>query len=395
MRRVPELDALRGIAAVVIVVFHLRFTNRYPVLGTAVDLFFVLSGYLITTIILETYQTENFLKNFYMRRALRIWPIYYLTFPIFLVVNRLLPQPHPLDGLPYYLTYTQFIQGYWFGELPRFSLIYRHTWTLAIEEQFYLFWPLLVRALGRRYLPALILPLVVLPTVMRSCGFIGHMLLTRCDGLALGALLAVLLLDRRRVDRWRPAFQAAFGLVIVLAMSYPAWAPALWRAAVAAWPGHPWHMTLPSVDTLRICVLYFGVVGTVLCTSGAPWLAVLRDGRLQYLGRISYGLYLYHPLVFTIVMLAHFRLGLRASVWIDLFKLAACLGVSAASWRFVEKPILALKDRFAYRRSSPLDRNEMALIDQARPNRRTIAQRARMKAAPVWARTRLGRVHRR
>ena len=75
---------------------------------------------------------------------MRIWPIYYLMFPALFVINPLLPHPQPLDGLPYYLTYTQFIQGYWSGTLPPFSLLFRHTWTLAIEEQFYVFWPLLV-----------------------------------------------------------------------------------------------------------------------------------------------------------------------------------------------------------------------------------------------------------
>ena len=146
--RIPELDAVRGLAAVAIVLFHWRF--HWPFLRTAVDLFFVLSGFLITSILLRTGESPHAFRTFYARRALRIFPIYYLTFAIFLAINPFAPRPHPIAALPYFLTYTQFIQGYWGQTIPPFSRAFGHTWTLAIEEQFYLFWPLVAWAVGRR-----------------------------------------------------------------------------------------------------------------------------------------------------------------------------------------------------------------------------------------------------
>jgi peptidoglycan/LPS O-acetylase OafA/YrhL len=336
MRRIPELDALRGIAAVVIILFHWRF--HFPLLRTAVDLFFVLSGYLITTILLETAGTEHALRTFYARRALRILPIYYLWFLIFLAINRFLPRPHPLDGLPYFLTYTQFIQGYWGASYPPFSRAFGHTWTLAIEEQFYLFWPLVVRAVGRRGLLILGLPLLAMPTALRFAGLEPYLLLTRCDGLVLGALLAAILADRGRLERHRSAFGIALAVVALVA--------ALPLASLA--PGPAWGRLASSLWLGRIAVVYACVVGLIVVYAGCPALRPLRARRLGAIGQMSYGLYLYHPLVFLLVGMAHDALGFHHPVRMDLVKLAVAFGVAWLSWRHVERPILALKGRFSY-----------------------------------------------
>ena len=110
---------------------------------TAVDLFFVISGYLITTILLRGRSTPGALANFYARRSLRIWPIYYLALAAFLVANALIGHPYPTDGLPYYLTYTQNVPRYWGGVVPPFCKAFAHCWSLSVEEQFYLIWPAL------------------------------------------------------------------------------------------------------------------------------------------------------------------------------------------------------------------------------------------------------------
>jgi peptidoglycan/LPS O-acetylase OafA/YrhL len=355
MRRVPELDALRGIAAITIVMFHLRYMLSYPLLGTAVDLFFVLSGYLITTILLdgEGAAAGPFLRAFYARRALRIWPIYYLTLAALLAVNRWLPWPHPTAAWPFFATYTQFVQGYWAGPFPAFSRHFEHTWTLAIEEQFYLVWPLLVRWSGRRRLGWLIVPLLVTPIVLRSRGMFHHLLLTRCDGLAWGAVLALLLRDGDRVRLRVTAYRLGFAAVIGAAVSFAAWRRPFLIALMPLAPSWPWLKIAESLSIARMAAFHFGVVGLVACLAGSPWVRPLRRRPLVFLGQISYGLYLYHPFVFVTVAVAHRALGLKGSVWIDAGKVALCLALASLSWWLVERPLLALKDRFRYREIEP------------------------------------------
>lgn len=336
MRRIPELDAVRGIAAVAILLFHWRF--HVPFLKTAVDLFFVLSGYLITAILLETVRTRHGLRTFYARRALRILPIYYLAFLVFLGINRFSPRPHPLDALPYFLTYTQYIQGYWGGAYPPFSRSFGHTWTLAIEEQFYLFWPLVVRATGRKGVLILGLPLLAMPVALRCAGLGPYLLLTRCDGLVLGALLAAILVDRGHVERHRPAFGIVLALV-ALAASAP-------MASLAA--GSSWERLAAGVWLGRIAVIYACVIGLIVVYAGHPALRPLRARWLGEIGKLSYGLYLYHTPVFVLVAEVHHALGLHVPMRMDLVKLAATFGVAWLSWRTIEQPILALKARFSY-----------------------------------------------
>src|SRR5262249_27226545 len=141
----------------------------------------------------------------------------------------------------------------------------------------------------------------------------------------------------------------AFALVTLLALGYAGWRIPIIGSMRTTWPDQPWHMILPSVNTLRLAILYFGVVGLLLCYTGHSLLKPLRDRRLCYLGQISYGLYLYHPLVFTAGTLLHVSWGLNGSWWLDALKLAALIGVAALSWTYIERPILSLRDRFAER----------------------------------------------
>ena len=200
MRRILELDALRGIFALTIVLAHIGLMVDSPWVFTTVDLFFVLSGYFITTNVLKNRRTPGFLGVFFTRRALRIWPAYYLALAVCLVLNRSLKWDARPDAWPQYLTFTQNLQAYWKVPLPSFSGMFVHTWTLAIEEQFYLLWPVLLCRAGRRTLLGVILTFAALPTVGRALGYSPYLLLTRCDGLALGALLASLTCD---ADRFR------------------------------------------------------------------------------------------------------------------------------------------------------------------------------------------------
>ncbi len=381
MRRMPELDALRGIAAVVIMLYHLRFMNRFPVLGSAVDLFFVLSGYLITTIILNYSSSSNFFHAFYARRTLRIWPAYFLALGLCLAINPLLPHPEPLDGLPYFLTYTQFTPRYWGAEPPAFSRLFLHSWTLAIEEQFYLLWPILAFRRGRRTVVLLALPFVIVPLILRARGLFPNLLLTRCDGLALGAILAGVLHGSERAPERIRSLRWVFAAIGLAALSEPFWRGLVLAPLQARWPGLTWHLVLYSVETSRVTLFHFALVGFVVCMAGHPLLALLRRRRLVALGTISYGIYLYHLLVFAAVTLVHVHLGIKGSIWIDMGKIAASIGVAALSWKYVERPILAYKDRFLYRIVEP-ESGDVVRIDRPittgtpHPARRTVRDRA-------------------
>ena len=348
MRRINELDALRGIAAIVIVVFHMRFLDAYPAMGTAVDLFFVLSGYLITTIILEQGRTSGFFATFYARRALRIWPIYYLALFACVAVNPLLGRREPLDGFWSYFAYLQHLPGYWHAETAPFSRLFLHTWTLAIEEQFYLLWPVVVVALGRKRLLWGVVPLLIVPTVMRAHGYDRHMLFTRSDSLAMGALLAGLFLNRARIEANRSRFRRVFvGIGIAALIARQVAGPLLARLDPV--PGGTWSVWTFALATAEMNMLYFAIVGVVLLDHGHRRLRWLRSPALVHAGTISYGIYLYHPFVLVFVPMIHKAMGIKGSPWMDVGKLAICILVAEVSWRLIEKPLLGFKDRLPYR----------------------------------------------
>src|SRR5262249_22627254 len=158
---------------------------------TGVDLFFVLSGYLITGIILRHGAQSGFLVKFYMRRGLRIWPIYYIALAVLVCLIMRMPEPLSLRSLPYYLTYTQHFPLYWRNAAPTLAP-FDHTWTLALEEQFYIIWPALVLLAGRKRVVPLCIGVIALAVMAREGGYLAwsafseRTLLGRCDGFALG-----------------------------------------------------------------------------------------------------------------------------------------------------------------------------------------------------------------
>lgn len=347
MRRVPELDSLRAFAAAIVLLFHLR-PPTFAFGSTGVDLFFVLSGYLITTIILRAHGTRRFVLNFYARRGLRIWPIYYLTLFVLLAINPRLPRPEPIAGLPYYLTYTQNVQYYRFREPPPFIECFRHTWTLALEEQFYLIWPGLAILAGRRLI-GLCVAVILIALMARAGGYFSFggynqmILLGRSDGFALGGLLAALLADRDRLAQHLGRFRLGFGLLTLAAGSYIAWG--IIRHTQIGFLGLP-TPSWPASTIFAVNLFYFALIGLVVLFAGGPALAPLRLGVLAYLGRISYGIYMYHYPVYWFLDGGRFRYD-RPIGW-AILKIAVTLALAVASWHLVERPILALKDRFRY-----------------------------------------------
>ncbi len=218
-----------------------------------------------------------------------------------------------------------------------------HTWSLAIEEQFYLIWPLLVCLVGRRGVVPLSLALSFASVWARAHGFHWWLLLARGDGLALGSLLAVLLSTRGRETRRPTMLRWSFGTASVAAMALPD--RAFSRGGISALDMPMW----PASTVLVVNLFGFGLVGLVVCLQGHPALRPLRRRWLVKTGQLSYGLYMYH---YVILLLSddfaqRFGLGGRP-FWRQALTAVAIYALAALSWRYVERPCLRLKDRFSY-----------------------------------------------
>ena len=344
-RYLPELQGLRGLAVLGVVVYHchplLVSTALYgaSLWGWAgVNLFFVLSGFLITTILLESREPASrgrthYFRNFYARRALRIWPVYLLllavcySVPAWFLGDTLAHQAHWRTLAAYAL----FLQNLRHTPLPG---TLGPTWSLAIEEQYYLLWAPLVWLLGARraVLSAALGLLLVASPVLRLAH--PHWLtsthtLIHLDGIALGSLLAVALLTLRlRQGTW-----LGIGLLA---------AAAGWLAAATIAGGTAF------LDS-ALALLFAGVVLVAIAAGGAQWLSPLRRGPLAFYGTISYGLYMTHILVFVYFGSFSVRLalmGAAGNLIIVLLRVAASTLVATALWYGFESQILKLKARF-------------------------------------------------
>ncbi|HZI81248.1 MAG TPA: acyltransferase [Vicinamibacterales bacterium] len=334
---IPELDAFRGLAALGVVFFH-AFPSVFFLGWSFVDLFFVLSGYLITSVILRYREHEAFFTAFYWRRALRIWPVYYVVFAGVLAANAVSSLGYPTEAWWQYATFTQYVQRYWLAAPPPFVSAFSPSWSVAVEEQFYVVWPVVLRWLGPRRVLPLAVFLVAMGVAGRWAGWHHDLLLSRPDGLVFGSLLAICLVTRSTVTDRRLCH--AFG-----------WGGAAAAAAVAVmgivfW-GNPEPQWRPVSFTI-VAAFYACGVGLAVVRSGHPWLRPLRSPWLATLGLVSYPLYLTHlPVMhYTPVLLA--RAGITsgalhsAVTWIGVFAAAAVL-----HW-FVERPAFALKARWPY-----------------------------------------------
>jgi peptidoglycan/LPS O-acetylase OafA/YrhL len=348
MRRIAELDGLRGVAAVGIVAAHL-WTEYLPGFWAAVDVFFVLSGYLITAIVLRHSLCWDFLKSFYLRRGLRIWPIYYL-----LVLLLTLAGLGNARALPYYLAYVQQTPFYWGGEMPIWILM-EHTWTLALEERFYLIWPMLVLLAGPRRTGYLALAIALVAVGARGAGLHWWALLARCDGFALGGFLAVIMAEpdvaraRQRARRWAVVFTVLAALVAALLIA----------------TGHLFEGFGPRTMAARATLASLGACILVMCVvrhAGHRALAPLRSAPLVYLGTISYGIYLYHyPIVkMSDTVGSSLRITPGPSLW--AVECILTLVTAAISWHIIERPILRLKDRIPYRRGAVAAQEEKSSL---------------------------------
>jgi peptidoglycan/LPS O-acetylase OafA/YrhL len=352
----PELDTLRGLAVLLVLLFH-GFGFRYGLTGltgiprllvastlpgwAGVNLFFILSGFLITGILVDTRYRSDYFRSFYTRRALRILPLYYAVLVLLLALSRsgliLRPVSWPFIGLS-----AIFLSNV--TELLGVPMQMGVLWSLAVEEHFYLIWPCAARRLSRLGLAALAAAVCIACPLLRLYYHLhGYYAPTSytwlcADGLAMGALLGLLVraewCTRHRLTQISAA--ATTVSLVLLAL----------RLASAGTQVFTAVFRETAVD-----LFFFGIVSSALLIGTSPWRAVVNRRFLQFLGRISYGVYLIHMLIFDLVDHAWARwvpaFHPRGNFGLMLlrFGIAAVLTLLAAtlSRRYFEEPFLRMK----------------------------------------------------
>lgn len=366
-RHYPEVDGLRGIAILMVVAFHYTLAPFFG--GMGVDLFLLLSGFLLGGTLLDKREAPNYFKAFYARRVCRIFPLYFLCLLLFLIlllaapftlgwwlygdaIRFLLADPIPLWS---YFTFTQNLamvqQDAW--GTPWLA----HTWTLAVVEQFYLILPFLIRFFSRERLPYVLAGLILVAPLLRAFLFNFHphgdfafyvLMPCRADSLLLGVLCAYAIRDDRCLNLLRTHTRALYGVltvlvagVILMVLSRPP-APTPDQPLFAPSYGYTWLALLYS------CVLLIAVT--------EKWGLVTLVTRIRPLGAlavVAYGVYLLHmPIGMSFRWLSLGQLQVPQTWWSTLVvafgALMITLTLTSISWIFFERRIVRWGRSFKY-----------------------------------------------
>ncbi|MCB1277597.1 acyltransferase [Prosthecobacter sp.] len=342
-----SLDGLRCLSILAVVWHHAwrhhGHTDRTGLLDRGhlgVSLFFAISGFLITTLILRELREhgEFSLRRFYMRRSLRIFPLYYSVLLVYVTAVWVLDRHTSAgkqfyDNLPYFASYT----SNWFVQLDG-RVIFYFAWSLATEEQFYLFWPFIEKAFKGRSLAVVAMCVLVATSIAASSGLLNSALgtnsfpLTVLDSIStpicLGVLAAHLL-------------HSPAGFRIASKFAYPRYASLAWAGAVLV------LAALPELHEIPIAMAMAGLVTSCVIREDNSLSALLKFGPAQAIGKVSYGMYLMHMLCMNLAAKILSKLHINNSL--TLFALASGIAFTAAwlSFNYYESFFLRLKKRFS------------------------------------------------
>ena len=406
-KHLPALDGLRGVAILLVLCCHLAencWAFKYPwrilpIIGgggwVGVDLFFVLSGFLITGILWDDRGSRRYFKNFYIRRTLRLAPLYYTTLlVIFCILPALLPYIRVNNPMvvgasdeianikntaafwPWYVTYMVNILISIKNRLPFPS----HFWSLAVEEHFYLIWPLLMSRLPRATLKRILIGIVAGALVFRCILLclispLAVYVLTPCriDCIALGGIVALVAREENGLQRLHGVATKTFPVSLLGCM-------------IIAFLFKGWRQYGFIPETLGYSLsAFFFASALVFTLTDARFITFFSNPILRFFGKYSYGIYVLHVFVFhytpTLFSLGNYgRLSLVAYALPGIFErapfiaasldalgyvvitLSLTLGLAIISWFSIERPALSLKRYFAYEtanilageRSSPI-----------------------------------------
>jgi len=350
-----QLDTVRAVAVAMVIATHWepRATTFWFNGGFGVKLFFVLSGFLITGILLDArnkaeqsgLQRTAVIKNFYARRFLRIFPLFYAT----LVLTFLLGVPAVREFIWWLVAYLGNVilalRGAWLSGIA-------HFWSLAVEEQFYLIWPVLMLFTPRRLLFPLIASAIVFAQLFRLILFlegindvtVGVLPFASLDTLGLGAMLALLWQDR--------GGKANKTALAVLGAASLAGCVGFFALHIASWlRGVPAYCSY--IMTVTDALTAFGAVWLTARGWRGPLGWAMNWPPLVYLGKVSYGLYILHPFMPEIVVRVFHLLRVPSvaplgPLFVFGLNVTALIAVCSLSWHFFEKKINNLKRFFPY-----------------------------------------------
>jgi peptidoglycan/LPS O-acetylase OafA/YrhL len=354
--RIPELDGLRGIAILLVLVFHftpqtgpLRYLAHVFQLGwTGVDLFFVLSGFLITGILVDTVGHHHYYRNFIVRRCLRIFPAYYMSLAVCCILTYYPFAPRGGEFLRaggwWYVTYLGNVKVFLDATWPGLAIL-TPLWSLQVEEQFYLTFPLLVWALERRSLAKVLAVSVVLALGLRVAlslampqNMFGVYTLMPCrmDPLAMGGLIAI---AQREHPEWLKGHWVGWMTV---------GAGATFAGVILFYSNSdPWPFGMRTIGYTAIDLMFAGIL-IMLMNWRQPFLLwICRLRWLVWIGTISYGLYLLHV---PGELIGRHLVKLAPAGSAEFFvSIAVTIALAWISWTLFESRILKLKDRFTMR----------------------------------------------
>jgi peptidoglycan/LPS O-acetylase OafA/YrhL len=374
MNRIKELDGIRGLAVLMVLIYHYFNLLSFPLavegsllarlhnfthwFWSGVDLFFVLSGFLIGGIIIDNRESKNFLKVFYIRRALRILPAYSLLLISYFALRSQL-DPARFGQLFYgnapifpefsYFTFTQNIfLGLAFATHHDSNIFLGPTWSLAVEEQFYLVVPFCLMVTPRRCWTTLLIGLAILALALRMLfpDQLPYVITPfRMDSLFLGVLAALVVRQARLrafLQKRKWILRSAFLLLLIIVGLVVAKGTIEWLA---------------TEYTVLAC-FYAVLILIAVIESGSLHLTIFRFPPLRFLGLISYSLYLFN---LPILWLFHgFVLGVQPSLnsamaWVvTLISLIVTIVLASASYLFFERYFLSLGHSVHYEKSRVL-----------------------------------------
>jgi peptidoglycan/LPS O-acetylase OafA/YrhL len=374
---VPELDGIRGLAILPVLVYHLidivpnpagfNETLFFRICRSGwfgVDLFFVLSGYLITNILLQTKDRPNYIRSFYGRRFLRIFPLYYSALGVFFIMTPIVSQ----KIAEYYTAMTANQIWFWlyganilFAIKGSFSLIPGgYFWSLAVEEQFYLIWPWVVRHITRKrllnatiglFFTSLAIRLFFLYVLNAAPTTVYCLPFTHMDSLALGSFIALRFSEKEGVEIVAKRFYilGLAALALILMTAYSLGSLSFWHPDVATF-------------TYSLLAIFFASLLVFVVSGRWSWCnhRIFSNPVLRSFGKYSYSLYIIHPAIGHVLgmMLPPILISsvipsyaISSLIFIAVGT-GVCWIISYLSWHLFEKHFLNLKKYFEYGRES-------------------------------------------